>query len=234
MIPSRKARLSRLEAERQKLKITVENQESKVNKLQQFLNEANEKREADARKHMETYGRNLYLESSLAAVQREEPIEKDTPTDTNRATAQGEVKNPPVTALTGPQSDEERLEQQSVTSNPCRGESYEDLVVTLERIKAATAEESHGDLLAILERLKEATVDETTESSNEPLSRNVVGMARKIIDGRERLARKEEVLQSVISSQPAVPARSLSRLPPAMISTSRRSSRIPTTADFAQ
>lgn len=234
MIPSRKARLSRLEAERQKLKITVENQESKVNKLQQFLNEANEKREADARKHMETYGRNLYLESSLAAVQRGEPIEKDTPTDTNRATAQGEVKNPPVTALTGPQSDEERLEQQSMTSNPGRGESYEDLVVTLERIKAATAEESHGDLLTILERLKEATVDETTESSNETLSRNVVGMARKIIDGRERLARKEEVLQSVISSQPAVPARSLSRLPPATISTSRRSSRIPTHADFAQ
>lgn len=194
-----KARLSRLEAERQKLKITVENQESKVNKLQQFLNEANEKREADARKHMETYGRNLYLESSLAAVQRGEPIEKDTPTDTNRATAQGEVKNPPVTALTGPQSDEERLEQQSMTSNPGRGESYEDLVVTLERIKAATAEESHGDLLTILERLKEATVDETTESSNETLSRNVVGMARKIIDGRERLARKEELITHQIA-----------------------------------
>ncbi|MCJ1265448.1 hypothetical protein MMC22_005326 [Lobaria immixta] len=194
-----KARLSRLEAERQKLKITVENQESKVNKLQQFLNEANEKREADAKKHMETYGRNLYLESSLAAVQRGDPIEKDTPTDTNRATAQGEVKNPPVTALTGPQSDEERLEQQSMTSNPGRGESYEDLVVTLERIKAATAEESHGDLLTILERLKEATVDETTESGNETLSRNMVGMARKIIDGRERLARKEELITHQIA-----------------------------------
>ena len=233
MIPPRKAKLSRAEAERQKLKVVVENLESKVNKLQQFLNEANERREADAEKHMEIYGRNLYLESSLVAVQRGEPIEEYTP-NTNRDTALGEVKKPPVTAFTGPQNDEKRLEQQSTTSTPGGVGDYEDIIAALERIKADAAGESYEDLLATLERLKIVTADETTESSNENLSRSVVEMVRKVVDGRERLARKEEVLKSVISSQSTVPARSISRPSPATISTSRRSSRIPTAADFAQ
>ena len=211
----------------------VENQEAKINKLQQFLEESNERREADARKHMETYGRNLHLESSLAAVQRGEPIEQHMPTDRNRATAPEEVTKPPETALTGPQSDGQRLEQQYIPTQPDRDE-YAAAVAKLERIKAAGAEESNGDLLATLEILKEATAGETTEISNETLSRNVVGMVHRIVDSRERLARKEEVLESVISSQPTVPARRISRLPPATISTSRRSSRIPTTADFEQ
>lgn len=229
MIPARKAKLSQVEAERQKLKIIVENQQMKANKLQQMINEANERREVDATKHMETYGRNLHLESSLAAMRRGEPLEEHNRTNTDRATALGEVKKPPVTAFTGPQGDEERLEQRSITTNPGRDEeSWKDLVATLE------TEESQGDLLATLERLKEATAGETTERSNETLSRNVVEFARKIVDSRERLARKEEVLESIISSQYTVPARSISRLPRATISTSRRSSRIPTTADFAQ
>lgn len=228
MIPARKAKLSHSEAERQKLKIKVENQESKVSKLQQFLTEANQRREADARKHMETYGRNIYLEASLAAVQRGESIEEHTPTDKKRVAAPGQVKKPPATALTGPQSDEQKLEQQSVTPNSGRDDSYAELVATLEQSEAATAEESHGDLLATLESLEQSTPGETTESSNETLSRNVVGMVRKILDGRERLARKEEVLESVISSQRSLPARNISRLPPATISTSRRRSWMPT------
>lgn len=228
MISARKAKLSRSEAERQKLKTIVENQESKASKLQQFLNEANERREADAKKHMETYGRNLYLESSLAAVQRGEPIEEYTSTHKNHVAASGQVKKPPLTALTGPQNDEHRLAQQSVTTNSSRDESYANLVATLEQSEAATSEESHGDLLATLASLEQATAGETTEGSDETISRNVVDMARKIIDGRERLARKEEVLESVISSQRSVSARNISRLPPATISTSRRSSRMPT------
>lgn len=211
----------------------LEDQEAKANKLQQLLEEGNERREADARKHSETYGRILYLESSLAAVQRGEPIEEHTPADRNRPTALEEVTEPRETALIGPQSDGQRLEQQSLPTHPDR-DGYEAVVATLERVKAAAAEESNEDLLATLEILKKATAGETTETSNKTLSRNVVGMVHRIVDSRERLARKEEVLESVISSQPTVPARRISRLPPAAISTSRRSSRIPTTADFEQ
>ncbi|MCJ1428302.1 hypothetical protein MMC29_006211 [Sticta canariensis] len=186
-----KAKLSQVEAERQKLNMKVENQEAKVNNLQQLLEEANERREADARKHMETYGRNLHLESSLAAVPRGEPIEQHLPTDRDRATALEKVMKHPETALTGPQSDGQRLERQSIPTHPDRDE-YEAVLAKLERFKVAAAEESNGDLLATLEILKEATAGETTEISNETLSRNAVGMVHKIVDSRERLARKEE------------------------------------------
>lgn len=234
MISARKAKLSKLEAERQKLKVKVENQKFKIDKLQQFLEEANERREADARKNMETYGRNLHLKSSLATAQRGEAIGEYTPFDKGRAEAPGVAEKSPLTAIKGPWSNEQRLEQQSVTTNPSHDATYEGLVATLERIKAAVAEESHEDLLATLETVKQATAGETTESSNDTLSRNIVAMVHKILDGRERLAHKEEVLESVISPQRTVPVRSISRLPPATISTSRRSSRIPITADLAR
>lgn len=205
LIPGRKAKLSQLQAERRELKTVVENQETKINKLQQFLNEANERRDADAKNHVETYGRNLYLESSLAAVQRGEPFEEYITTDTNRVAAPGDTKESPVTASTRPQSDNKRLEQPSMTAKQGRDNVYADIVATLEQIKYAVAGESHEDLLATLERLKEATASgETTESSDETRSRNLDGKLRKILDGRERVARKQEVLDSVLSSQHSV------------------------------
>lgn len=201
LIPGRKAKLSQLQAERRELRTVIENQETKVNKLQQFLNEANERRDADAKKHVETYGRNLYLESSLAAVHRGEPFEEYITSDTNRVAAPGDTKESSVTASTGSQSDNKRLEQPFMTAKHGRDNVYADIVATLEQIKYAVAGESHEDLLATLERLKEATAaGETTESSDETRSGNPDEKLRKILVGRERVARKQEVLESVLLS----------------------------------
>lgn len=72
------------------MKATVNDQESKIKALQQLLNDANTRREAQEKEHLETHRRLLNIESKLAAAARGEKSPELTHADPERSTDCGD------------------------------------------------------------------------------------------------------------------------------------------------
>lgn len=72
------------------MKATVNDQESKIKALQQLLNDANTRREAQEKEHLETHRRLLNIESKLAAAARGEKSPELTHADPESSTDCGD------------------------------------------------------------------------------------------------------------------------------------------------
>lgn len=72
------------------MKATVDDQESKIKSLQQLLNDANTRREAQESEHLETHRRLLNIESKLAAAAQGEKSRELTYADSESSTGRGD------------------------------------------------------------------------------------------------------------------------------------------------